>query len=101
MIGIDEKYDQIGRELRQHLPASPARGMTARRRDCHCREFPHPFRDGSENGRALRAGGKSIGGVFDVDSGDYVARRSKQRGSNSKLRVRRIRISASVESRLN
>src|SRR5579872_2062494 len=50
------------------------------------------FAHGLENRNTLGAQGQSVGGVFDVAAAEDSARSGVQRGSNAKIRVRRVRI---------
>src|SRR5579864_4318859 len=52
------------------------------------------FAHGFENCNALGANRQSVGGVFDVAAAEDSARGGVQRGSNAKIRVRRVRILA-------
>src|SRR5262249_23910964 len=52
------------------------------------------FRDGLEDGHALRADGQAVGGVFDVASAKDAARDCAKGRANAKVRIRSVGVFA-------
>ena len=70
---VDQVDGHVGGKFHQYLAACATGGTAVVGGHSHSQNLPYPGRDHLEDGGALGTVGQAVGGVFNVDTGVYLA----------------------------
>jgi hypothetical protein len=89
---VSQQHAQVRGKLAHHLAARTARAAPIASGDGNGDKLSLPLRHSFDNRSALGTNRHGVRGIFDVTTGEYLARRGQQSCAHVIMRVRRIGI---------